>query len=1026
MLSNLTNSVDQERRVADIWDTVCGLAPDGHDRRQDPGCLLLQNPKYVNRFSANRFTLTTKYSDEILLGVVNVCTSLDNSQCLQTPVRDLVRRAPLLRKFVPTHAVTIGGTGPQNRIHLGLASDDDGDAADCYNAAGDKTLDGEIDKDDYFVWPTEDGTVGRIEYCESRAWFNVASKKVGDAYTRQNLFFPTADMQYFWIGVAGERTLHGDNPLGIADLFTSAIIKFTDELIRDQETLAHEVGHLIGIDHTFGDDTDWPYESENLVSGESFGIPTYEVGLDVQARFDRRAAKNGEEYVDVMSYRIPAWISPYHYNKMLEVLGPAPADPTQYNKILEIQSHAPSAPPSQAREFWLVSGFLNDQSAILMPVFEFDGFGRIDFGSGTHRIEVWDAGGSTLFTRYFTPLRSNASSGSGRTIRGLPAFSEMIPVEVGAATIAVLDESDIVRKTLTLGGAVPDVAVAGLPDGRVNGHRTVSWTATDADSNDLVFWIEYSPDNGSTWSTLAQARYETNLEVDFDALPGSNGNSLIRVLASDGINTGSAVSNNFSVTAKPPEAEILAPQPGDKYFAFAGTILEGFAFDLEDGLLRDSSLAWESDRLGFLGNGERLVIPSIPVGDHTVTLVVTDNDGNIGTDSVTFTALDGVPTEVPAGPSPIADAGGPYVADEGETIPFDGSGSFDPDGGVLVYGWDFGDGSTGSGVSSAYSYVDDGEFDVTLAVVDPQGLRTIDMAMAVIRNVSPDVLSQPGPSGVEGETLILQGSFSDPGLNDGPWQVFWNFGDGATDRDESATPGEITSSHIYDEAGAFSATVTVTDKDGSASTGFFEVEVGAISVDSDGDGVSDADDQCPGTPAGAAVDADGCSTTQLDSDGDGVSDADDQCPGTAAGAAVDADGCSTTQLDSDGDGVSDADDQCSGTAADAAVDADGCSTTQLDSDGDGVSDADDNCPNTPNLEQTDTDGNGIGDLCDRDDFPVAIDIRPFSSTNRIWPRFWGAIPVAIQGSEQFDSLQVAVPTVRFGPNGAKAIVWLTG
>ncbi|GAA4359173.1 OmpA family protein [Kangiella marina] len=58
--------------------------------------------------------------------------------------------------------------------------------------------------------------------------------------------------------------------------------------------------------------------------------------------------------------------------------------------------------------------------------------------------------------------------------------------------------------------------------------------------------------------------------------------------------------------------------------------------------------------------------------------------------------------------------------------------------------------------------------------------------------------------------------------------------------------------------------------------------------DSDGDGVIDANDRCPGTPAGAAVDAYGCA---LDSDGDGVADYKDACPGTEAGAKVDEKGC---------------------------------------------------------------------------------------------------------------------------------------
>ncbi len=62
----------------------------------------------------------------------------------------------------------------------------------------------------------------------------------------------------------------------------------------------------------------------------------------------------------------------------------------------------------------------------------------------------------------------------------------------------------------------------------------------------------------------------------------------------------------------------------------------------------------------------------------------------------------------------------------------------------------------------------------------------------------------------------------------------------------------------------------------------------AAPVDSDGDGVPDTADRCPGTPAGAAVDANGC---ELDSDGDGVVDRLDECPGTPRGTAVDAVGC---------------------------------------------------------------------------------------------------------------------------------------
>ena len=63
-------------------------------------------------------------------------------------------------------------------------------------------------------------------------------------------------------------------------------------------------------------------------------------------------------------------------------------------------------------------------------------------------------------------------------------------------------------------------------------------------------------------------------------------------------------------------------------------------------------------------------------------------------------------------------------------------------------------------------------------------------------------------------------------------------------------------------------------------------------LDSDGDGVTDNLDRCPGTPAGAHVDAVGC---ELDTDGDGVVDSKDKCPATPKGDRVDVYGCSLTR-----------------------------------------------------------------------------------------------------------------------------------
>lgn len=64
----------------------------------------------------------------------------------------------------------------------------------------------------------------------------------------------------------------------------------------------------------------------------------------------------------------------------------------------------------------------------------------------------------------------------------------------------------------------------------------------------------------------------------------------------------------------------------------------------------------------------------------------------------------------------------------------------------------------------------------------------------------------------------------------------------------------------------------------------------AAIMDSDGDGVPDDADLCPGTPKGVKVDAKGCPIL-VDSDGDGVPDDQDDCPNTPRGLAVDKRGC---------------------------------------------------------------------------------------------------------------------------------------
>jgi hypothetical protein len=67
---------------------------------------------------------------------------------------------------------------------------------------------------------------------------------------------------------------------------------------------------------------------------------------------------------------------------------------------------------------------------------------------------------------------------------------------------------------------------------------------------------------------------------------------------------------------------------------------------------------------------------------------------------------------------PVAEPGGPYAGYVGEPVQFDASGSYDPDGDLLTYSFDFGDGFSGAGETPVHYYLDPGTYTITLVVND--------------------------------------------------------------------------------------------------------------------------------------------------------------------------------------------------------------------------------------------------------------------------------------------------------------------
>lgn len=158
---------------------------------------------------------------------------------------------------------------------------------------------------------------------------------------------------------------------------------------------------------------------------------------------------------------------------------------------------------------------------------------------------------------------------------------------------------------------------------------------------------------------------------------------------------------------------------------------------------------------------------------------------------------------------PVADPGGTYNGIEGSELQFDGTGSYDPDGSIQAYFWDFGDKTTSNESTPTHSYLNNGEFLVSLTVMDDAGRSTTATTQAIIDDSDPIASFATIPVSTN-PVLIYR--FEDTSIShDGVKQWHWDFGDGT----QSTDPAPL---HAYLMSGNYTVTLTVSESDGDQST----------------------------------------------------------------------------------------------------------------------------------------------------------------------------------------------------------------
>lgn len=270
------------------------------------------------------------------------------------------------------------------------------------------------------------------------------------------------------------------------------------------------------------------------------------------------------------------------------------------------------------------------------------------------------------------------------------------------------------------------------------------------------------------------------------------------------------------------------------------------------------------------------------VGSYTAKVRVTDNSG----------AKDVAQQEinVSMGQPPVADLqASPTSGDKPLLVSFDASGSFDPDGSIVDYEWDFdGDGNfnesnngedaaQGDSTPPAFTYVSRGDFTAVVRVTDNNGDKDTDSAQITVTNSPPTAdlqaspLSGPAPLSVD---LDASGS-SDPGgsITDYEWDIDGdgNFNESGYESDSRGDPTPAT--FEFQHPGTHHVRVRVTDDDGAQDMAQLDIEATNDPPTAD----LQSDVQAGDAPLAVTFDASGSNDTdgsitdyEWDFDGDGV------------------------------------------------------------------------------------------------------------------------------------------------------------
>lgn len=228
--------------------------------------------------------------------------------------------------------------------------------------------------------------------------------------------------------------------------------------------------------------------------------------------------------------------------------------------------------------------------------------------------------------------------------------------------------------------------------------------------------------------------------------------------------------------------------------------------------LSDSALSVDP----ALPSNLQLVLHFTILGQPVATTVLKDrplSTVDFPTVDLTDAGVDGVSlgTIAPDAQAPVVTGvASSYSGAEGSEIPF--AATVEDACGAEDVVWKFSDGSTEYGSDVHKAFADDGSYTGTVTATDARGNKTVKSFTVGVTNQAPAANAGLATVTDWGRPVAFDGQATDPGSVDlGSLAYTWDFGDGTP----SAT-GTKSAVHSYGAPGAYTATLTVTDKDGGS------------------------------------------------------------------------------------------------------------------------------------------------------------------------------------------------------------------